>query len=133
MFDKERFVYLNGIRLGDNGFKNLSFETSRFSDSFSSIRGFGSHLNERNLSIVDAFSIEFYVDYQELAPFAETYCLFKALGVLKLDNEFILDKVASSLSHNKAVQEVLLNYKDDVTAKSVSSLLVLLERMDITS
>ncbi|MGL6101328.1 MAG: hypothetical protein ACRC0G_17115, partial [Fusobacteriaceae bacterium] len=140
MFDKERFVYFNGVRLGNNGFKNLSFETSRFSDSFSSIRGFGSHLNEKNLSIVDAFSIEFFVDYKELASIAETYVLFKALGVLKLDNEYILDKVASSLSHEKAIQEVLINYenkdgksKDDIIKNKVSSLLVFLERMDITS
>ncbi|MGL5712413.1 MAG: M23 family metallopeptidase [Paraclostridium sp.] len=133
IFDKERFVYLNNVRLGNNGFKNLSFETSRFSDSFSSIRGFGSHLNEKNLSIVDAFSLEFYIDYKELASFAEVYIMFKTLGVLKLENKYIIDKIASSLSHQRAVKEVLLSYKDDLKAKEITSLLVLLERMDITS
>lgn len=133
MLGRERYVYLNNIKVGNNGFKNLSFETSRFSDSYSSIRGFGSHLNERNLSIIDAFSVEFYMDYKELASVAEVYVLFKALGVLKLDNEYILDKIASSLSHNRAVQEVLIDYKDAVAAKTTTSLLVLLERMDITS
>ena len=133
MLNKERFVYFNNKKLGRNGFKNLSFDTSRFSDSYSSIRGFGSHLNERNLSIIDSFSIEFYMDYKELASVAETYALFKALGVLKLDNQYILEKISSSLSHNRAVQEVLIDYKDATYAKKATSLLVLLERMDITS
>ncbi|MGL5768157.1 MAG: M23 family metallopeptidase [Sarcina sp.] len=133
MLGKERYVYLNNKKIGNNGFKNLSFETSRFSDSYSSIRGFGSHLNEKNLNIIDAFSIEFYLDYKELADVAETYMLFKALGVLKLENEYILEKISSSLSHNRAVQEVLIDYKDAISAKETTSLLVLLERMDITS
>lgn len=133
MLREERFCYFNGIKVSKNGFKNLTFETSKFSDSFSTIRGFGSHLNEKNLSIVDTFSLEFYIDYKELKEFAIVYNMFKAFGVLTLENEYVLDKIASTLSHHKIVKELLDEYKVNVKNRKISKILVLLERIDIRS
>lgn len=133
MLREERFFYLSGMRLSRNGFKNLTFETSRFSDSFSTIRGFGSHLNDKNLSVVDTFSVEFYIDYKELKEFALAYNLFKAFGALPLENKYILEKISSSLSHQKMVKELLEDHKDKVLTREVSHLIVFLERIDITS
>ncbi|MGL5716487.1 MAG: M23 family metallopeptidase [Cetobacterium sp.] len=133
MLREEKFVYLNGMKVSNNGFKNLSFEMSRFSDSFSTIRGFGSHLNDKNLSVVDTFSIEFYIDHKELKEFAIAYNLFKTFGALPLSNQYILEKVSSSLSHQKMVKELLEDHKDKVQAREISHLIVFLERIDITS
>ncbi|MGL4449617.1 MAG: M23 family metallopeptidase [Sarcina sp.] len=133
MLREEKLVYLNGMRVSKNGFKNLTFEVSRFSDSFSTIRGFGSHLNDKNLSVVDTFSIEFYIDYKELKEFAIAYNLFKTFGAIPLNNQYILEKVSSSLSHQKMVKELLEDHKDKLMTREVSHLIVLLERIDITS
>lgn len=130
MFREEQLVTINGIQVSHNGFKNLDFETSKFSDSFMAIRGFGTSLNEGNLNTIDTLSLEFFIDVSELKEFAYVYSLFKAFGALPIKNKYILDKLKSSL----AVERSIVDFKEsDKVKKEIDHLIVFLERMSITS
>ena len=92
--NEEKIVKINGIEISKStGFKNLQFETSRYSDGLNTIRGFGSMLNEQNLSVVDTVSIDFVLNYYELEELAHIYNLFKANGILPIENEYLLNKI----------------------------------------
>lgn len=131
MFRPEKYVKINGIQISNNGFKNLSFETSKFSNSISAIRGFGTTLDENNLNIIDTLSLEFYVDVRELDNFAYIYSLFKAYGALPIENDYILNKLKSSLAFEKSI----VDFKDEdkKKQKEISHLIVLLQQIHITS
>lgn len=130
MFREEQLVTINGIPISKNGFKNLNFETSKFSDSFMAIRGFGTNFNEKNLNTIDTLSLEFFVDVSELREFAYVFSLFKAFGALPIKNKYILDKLKNSL----AVERSLVDFKEpEKVKKEIDHLIVFLERMSITS
>lgn len=126
-------VYIADINIGE--FKELNFETARFSDGENAIRGFGYTLNDRNLNIIDTFEITFVVDYPELENLLYVYHSFKAFGALPLKNEYIMKKIKTSLFSKTLVSEfnkTELSSNDDII-KEISALLVFLERMSIRS
>lgn len=118
---RERIIKFNGIQLSKTGFKDLKFETSRYSDSLNTIRGFGAQMNESNLSVVDTISVDFILKTDELADLAYIYCMFKAIGVLPIENEYLINKVSDTLSGGNETK-----YK-------FTHLLCFLERLQITS
>lgn len=132
MFREEQYININGKQISKNGFKNLNFETSRFSDSLTAIRGFGSSSNESNLSIIDTFNLDFIITCEELQSFAEMYAEFKVFGALPLENKYILDKIKSSLTSEKILTEVKETNKKQFD-KEVSHMLVFLERLAVKS
>lgn len=129
-FKKEELVYLNNIKVSENGFKNLTFETSKFSNSNSAIRGFGSSLDENNLNTVDTINLEFLIDASELSNIALIYTMFKALGALPLTNRYIQEKIKGSLN----VEQSIVDFKKPKDLKKdIKSLIVFLEQLKITS
>lgn len=118
---KERIIKFNGVQLSKTGFKDLRFETSRYSDSLNTIRGFGAQMNESNLSVVDTISIDFILKTDELSDLAYIYCMFKAIGVLPIENEYLIEKVADTLSEG------------NTTKYPYTHLLCFLERLQVTS
>lgn len=118
---RERIIKFNGIQLSKTGFKDLKFETSRYSDSLNTIRGFGAQMNESNLSVVDTISVDFILKTDELADLAYIYCMFKAIGVLPIENEYLINKVSDTLS------------RGNETKYKFTHLLCFLERLQITS
>ncbi|MGL5719158.1 M23 family metallopeptidase [Cetobacterium sp.] len=134
IFNDEKYMTINEIRMGKNGFKSLSFETSKYSGSFSASRGFGSFYNEKNLNQIDIFNVEFVITKDELKDFALVYAQFKAFGVLPILNEYILNKIKSTLAYEKS----LLNLsKEDFEkmsrSKTIKYINVFLEQMQIRS
>lgn len=118
---REKIIKFNGIQLSNTGFKDLKFETSRYSDSLNTIRGFGTQMNESNLSVVETISVDFILKTNELRELAIIYNMFKAIGVLPIENDYLIKKIADTLSGGNETK-----YK-------VKSLLCFLERLQITS
>lgn len=118
---EERIVKFNGIALSNSGFKDLKFETSRYSDSLNTIRGFGAQMNESNLSVVDTISIDFILKTDELNNLAIIYNMFKAIGVLPIENYYLTEKISDTLSGGNS------------TKAEYKHLLCFLERLQITS
>ncbi|MGL4998587.1 MAG: M23 family metallopeptidase [Cetobacterium sp.] len=109
----EKLVMINGKSISRNGFKNLTFETSRYSGSFDAARGFGSVADVRNLSQIDQFNIDFLITADEIKGFARMLAEFKALGVLPLKNEYILNKIKGTLAYEKAFIKIKETTKKD--------------------
>lgn len=118
---EERIIKFNGVQLSKTGFKDLRFETSRFSDSLNTIRGFGSQMNESNLSVVDTISVDFILKTDELKDLAFIYSMFKAIGILPVENEYLIKKISDTLSGGNSTE-----YK-------FTHLLCFLERLQVTS
>ena len=134
IFREEKHVIVNGKNISKNGFKNLSFETSKYSGSFSASRGFGTFLNESNLSQVDVFNIEFIITKDELPLFAKMYAEFRAFGVLPIENEYILNKIKNTLSYQKSF--INLRIEEETKKKKLKEIKyinVFLESMRIKS
>lgn len=130
IFREEKYMKINGITMGKNGFKSLTFETSKYSGSFSASRGFGIFFNEKNLNQIDVFNVEFVVTKDELEDFAYVYAQFKAFGVLPIENEYILNKIKSTLAYEKS----LLNLESGKSTNRVlSHINVFLEAIQIRS
>lgn len=130
IFREEKYMKINGITMGKNGFKSLTFETSKYSGSFSASRGFGIFFNEKNLNQIDVFNVEFVITKDELEDFAYVYAQFKAFGVLPIENEYILNKIKSTLAYEKS----LLNLEDGKSINRViSHINVFLEAIQIRS
>ena len=129
--NEEKIVKINDIEISKStGFKNLQFETSRYSDGLNTIRGFGDMLNEQNLNIIDTVSIDFVLNYYELRELAYIYCLFKANGILPIENEYLLKKIKSTYEEGKTSEEIK---KDIFIKENISHLICFLQRMNITS
>ena len=130
MFRKEELVKINGILVSKNGFKNLTFETSKFSNMVTPLRGFGSSLDENNLNVIDTLNLEFYVDAEELRNIAFIYTQFRVLGALPIENEYILKKVKDSLLVERSY--TLFKNKEKLK-KKITHLIVFLENIQIRS
>ena len=105
--NEEKIVKINDIEISKStGFKNLQFETSRYSDGLNTIRGFGDMLNEQNLNNIDTVSIDFILNDYELKDLAYIYCLFKANGILPVENEYLLKKIKSTYEEGKTSEEI---------------------------
>lgn len=128
--NEEKIVKINGIKISDTGFKNLQFETSRYSDGLNTIRGFGDMLNEQNLTSIDTVSIDFVLNYYELRELAYVYCLFKSNGILPIENEYLLKKIRSTYEKGKNSEEIK---KDVFIKKDISHLICFLQRLSVTS
>lgn len=130
IFREEKYIKINGITMGKNGFKSLTFETSKYSGSFSASRGFGIFFNEKNLNQIDVFNVEFIVTKDELEEFAYVHAQFKAFGVLPIENEYILNKIKSTLAYEKS----LLNLENSKNLnRIISHINVFLEAIQIRS
>ena len=127
---EERKVKINGIPISNAGFTNLQFETSKSSNSVNTIRGFGSLFKEENLNIIQTISIDFDLKVNELKNLAYIYTLFKACGILPIENEYLLNKVGSTYTQSKNKKQL---EKDDFSKSNISHLVCLLERMNINS
>lgn len=127
---EEKIVKINGIQISKTGFKNLQFETSRTSDRLETIRGFGGLMRERNLNVIDTVSMDFVLNYYELKELAYIYCLFKANGILPLENEYFLKKIKSTYEEGKTEEEIR---KDPFIKENVSHLICFLEKLSLTS
>lgn len=131
---EEKIVKINGIEVSKStGFKNLQFETSRYSDGLNTIRGFGSILNEQNLNTIDTVSMDFILNYYELNNLAYIYNLFKANGVLPIESEYLLKKIKSTYTKGKTKEEINKNKNDLYLKDDISHFLCLLQRLSITS
>ena len=128
-FKKEEYIYINNIKISNNGFKNLTFETSKFSNSVTAIRGFGSSLDEKNLNTIDTINVEFIINADELYNIALVYSMFKALGALPLKNKYIIDKIKSSLY----IEQSIVDFKNQKLKKDIDYLIVFLEYLKISS
>ena len=120
-FKKEEYIYINNIKISNNGFKNLTFETSKFSNSVTAIRGFGSSLDEKNLNTIDTINVEFIINADELYNIALVYSMFKALGALPLKNKYIIDKIKSSLY----IEQSIVDFKNQKLKKDIDYFLSL--------
>lgn len=127
---EERKVKINGIPISNAGFTNLQFETSKSSNSVNTIRGFGSLFKEENLNIIQTVSMDFDLKSNELENLAYIYTLFKACGILPIENEYLLNKVGSTYTQSKNKKQL---EKDDFSKSNISHLVCLLERMNINS
>lgn len=96
----EKQVIINGINVSSIGFKNLRFETAKYSDGIETIRGFGSQLKQSNLMKIDTISLEFIIDNNELYNIAKIYTYFKVFGILPVQNEYILEKLKTKDNTN---------------------------------
>ena len=116
----EKLVKFNGIPLSPKtGFRNIIFDTSRYSTGVSTIRGFGETLAEQNLSNIETVNIHFVLKAEELANLAYIYSLFRALGALAVENEYLLKKLGSSLSNSLA--EDRLVFQEKVLKKTIKN------------
>lgn len=132
--NEEKIVKINGIEISKStGFKNLQFETSRYSDGLNTIRGFGSMLNESNLNVVDTVSIDFVLNYYELEELAHVYNLFKANGILPIENEYLLKKIKSTYTKGKFDQDKDYGKNDYYLKSNISHFICFLQRLSITS
>lgn len=127
---KEREVKINGIQISKTGFKNLQFEAARYSDGLDTIRGFGKVLNEQNLTTIDTVSMDFVLNHYELKELANIYCLFKANGILPIENEYLLNKIKSTYEKGKTDEEIK---KDVFIKKDITHLICFLQRLSLTS
>lgn len=131
----ERIVTIAGIPVSPTtGFKNLIFETSRYASGVNTIRGFGETLDERQLSSIENMEIDFVLKTDELYNLAYIYTLFRAHGALPLSNEYILNKLKTTITggvQNFDTESEIKKAKRLNIKTNVKYLLVLLQQMSI--
>lgn len=130
LMNEEKIVKINNIQISKTGFKNLQFETSRTSERLEILRGFGGLMKEKNLNIIDTVSMDFVLNYYELKELAYIYCLFKANGILPIENEYFLKKIKSTYEKGKSEEEIT---KDPFIKENISHLICFLEKLSLTS
>ena len=126
----EKIVKINNIEISKTGFTNLQFETSKSSNSLNSIRGFGSIFKDENLNVIQTISMEFNLKADELRNLALIYSMFKACGILPIENEYLLKKISGSYNFTKNLKD---QKKDFGFEGDIKYLVCLLERMTIRS
>lgn len=145
----EKLIKFNGIPLSPKtGIRNIIFDTSRYSAGMEAIRGFGTVMSESNLANIETVNLHFVLKTEELANLAYIYSLFRVLGVLVVENDYLLDKLGSSLSNSLAEDRMVLqdkildkingtkNSEENVFSrirKNFNSLCMVLDNMSIKS
>jgi len=140
----EKLVKFNGIPLSKTGFRNIIFDTSRYAKGLDSIRGFGETMSEMNLSNIETINIHFVLKTDELSELAYIYSLFRTQGVLPVENEYLMDKISSSLKNSLTEERLIFNDKlikkingdgeinsNSPLRKNISCLCMILENMSI--
>ena len=140
----EKLVKFNGIPLSKTGFRNIIFDTSRYAKGLDSIRGFGETMSEMNLSNIETINIHFVLKTDELSELAYIYSLFRTQGVLPVENEYLMDKISSSLKNSLTEERLIFNDKlikkingdgevnsNSPLRKNISCLCMVLENMSI--
>lgn len=108
----EKLIKFNGIPLSPKtGIRNIIFDTSRYSAGMEAIRGFGTVMSESNLANIETVNLHFVLRTEELANLAYIYSLFRTLGVLVVENDYLLDKLGSSLANSLAEDRMVLHDK----------------------
>lgn len=108
----EKLIKFNGIPLSPKtGIRNIIFDTSRYSAGMEAIRGFGTVMSESNLANIETVNLHFVLRTEELANLAYIYSLFRILGVLVVENDYLLDKLGSSLANSLAEDRMVLHDK----------------------
>lgn len=145
----EKLIKFNGIPLSPKtGIRNIIFDTSRYSAGMESIRGFGTVMSESNLANIETVNLHFVLKTEELANLAYIYSLFRTLGVLVVENDYLLDKLSSSLAnslaedrmvfHDKVLDKIKGTNKDKEDSfsrlrKNFNSLCMVLDNLSIKS
>ena len=140
----EKLVKFNGIPLSKTGFRNIIFDTSRYAKGLDSIRGFGETMSEMNLSNIETINIHFVLKTDELSELAYIYSLFRTQGVLPVENDYLMDKISSSLKNSLTEERLIFNDKlikkingdSEINSvsplrKNISCLCMVLENMSI--
>jgi len=140
----EKLVKFNGISISKTGFRNIIFDTSRYAKGLDSIRGFGETMSEMNLSNIETINIHFVLKTDELSELAYIYSLFRTQGVLPIENEYLMDKISSSLKNSLTEERLIFNDKlikkingdgeinsNSPLRKNISCLCMILENMSI--
>jgi murein DD-endopeptidase MepM/ murein hydrolase activator NlpD/GH24 family phage-related lysozyme (muramidase) len=120
----EKLIKFNGIPLSPKtGIRNIIFDTSRYSAGMEAIRGFGTVMSESNLANIETVNLHFVLRTEELANLAYIYSLFRTLGVLVVENDYLLDKLGSSLANSLAEDRMVLHDKvvDKINGTNTSS------------
>ena len=120
----EKLIKFNGIPLSPKtGIRNIIFDTSRYSAGMEAIRGFGTVMSESNLANIETVNLHFVLRTEELANLAYIYSLFRTLGVLVVENDYLLDKLGSSLANSLAEDRMVLHDKvvDKIYGTNTSS------------
>lgn len=120
----EKLIKFNGIPLSPKtGIRNIIFDTSRYSAGMEAIRGFGTVMSESNLANIETVNLHFVLKTEELANLAYIYSLFRTLGVLVVENDYLLDKLGSSLANSLAEDRMVLHDKvvDKINGTDTSS------------
>jgi len=120
----EKLIKFNGIPLSPKtGIRNIIFDTSRYSAGMEAIRGFGTVMSESNLANIETVNLHFVLRTEELANLVYIYSLFRTLGVLVVENDYLLDKLGSSLANSLAEDRMVLHDKvvDKIYGTNTSS------------